>query len=86
MIFYILIFKLIFLNNKNLNNELFSTLKLYNETNKLLNNYIQNFKYEEIDQNLLQKIILNVIFYENYKVNKLKSVSKFLFLLLEESN
>ena len=67
-----------------LNCELFSPLKLYNETNKLLSNYIQDFNYSGIDQKLLQKIILNVIFYVNYKVKILKGVSKFLFLLLDE--
>ena len=80
----------IYFNTKNLKNiteltsELFSPLKLYNETNKLLSNYIQDFNYSGIDQKLLQKIILNVIFYVNYKVKILKGVSKFLFLLLDE--
>ena len=67
-----------------LNCELFSPLKLYNETNQLLTKYIQGFDYKEIDQKLLQKIILNVIYYANYKVNILRGVSKFLFLLLED--
>ena len=67
-----------------LNSELFSPLKLYNETNQLLTKYIQGFDYKEIDQKLLQKIILNVIYYANYKVRILKGVSKFLFLLLED--
>lgn len=50
-------------NNKLFTSEIFSPYKLYNSTYKLYSCFIQNYNTELLDRELLDKVIINLIFY-----------------------
>jgi hypothetical protein len=64
-----LVFKFDF-SEKRYNTEIFSPLKLFNLCNRLHNDYLSHMAFEKIDRELLDKVIVNLIFYcKNWNMN-----------------
>jgi hypothetical protein len=64
--------------NKLFTSEIFSPLKLYNSAYKLYACFIQNYQFELLDRDLLDKVIINLIFYCKHLNMTYKFLLKFM--------
>ena len=67
--------------SSSLTSEIYSPIKLFNICNNLFNQFDNNLNIKCLDQNILQNVLLNLLFYSIY-INLNEKIQKFLFSCL----
>ena len=77
-------FKTKFLKDKTFNlNDVFSPLKVYNQLNKMIDEYNKNLDFSKINKEEYKKLIIHLIYYCNLYPQDFKGITKFLIFCLK---